>query len=263
MRYRTDLNLGNLSIVSLFSIQFLIYKKPFGLLFTTFVLILPPYLLSTTFTLPSLLSKTNNSIHSLAITLFSLLTLSTAFTLYFLFSTSFTDPGIIPNSINSPNSTNVSLQLMIESDGICYESEYCEICKHFIELRAHHCRVCDVCVSRFDHHCWFVSKCIGIRNQRYFLFFLFFALISLMFLLSFGLYDFILHNNQPVSLAVSIYGGASMCSIGGLFLFTLFICFWNITTFECVRINCLNSSFSVFSRFFHVESVKFIQFLSN
>lgn len=48
----------------------------------------------------------------------------------------------------------------------------CNKCNVYPPPRAHHCRTCNVCVLRFDHHCPWVSNCVGIRNYRYFYFFL-------------------------------------------------------------------------------------------
>eukprot|EP00918_Siedleckia_nematoides_P101209 GHVU01221140.1.p1 GENE.GHVU01221140.1~~GHVU01221140.1.p1 ORF type:complete len:229 (+),score=17.79 GHVU01221140.1:313-999(+) len=44
--------------------------------------------------------------------------------------------------------------------------------------RAHHCRVCQRCVFRMDHHCPWISNCIGSRNQKYFILFLLYTVIS-------------------------------------------------------------------------------------
>ncbi|KAI0744588.1 zf-DHHC-domain-containing protein [Earliella scabrosa] len=44
-------------------------------------------------------------------------------------------------------------------------------------LRAHHCRACGTCVLKYDHHCPWVGQCIGARNHRFFMIFVFWALL--------------------------------------------------------------------------------------
>ncbi|EZG44280.1 putative DHHC zinc finger protein [Gregarina niphandrodes] len=57
----------------------------------------------------------------------------------------------------------------------------CLTCHDVKNIRQHHCSECGVCVQRFDHHCVWVDNCIGLKNQRSFLFFLYSMVASLLY----------------------------------------------------------------------------------
>ncbi|XP_055871897.1 palmitoyltransferase ZDHHC15A-like [Biomphalaria glabrata] len=54
----------------------------------------------------------------------------------------------------------------------------CSDCKMLSPPRARHCHLCHVCVLKRDHHCFFSNCCVGFHNQRYFIFFCFYAALG-------------------------------------------------------------------------------------
>lgn len=56
--------------------------------------------------------------------------------------------------------------------------QYCKKCKGYKAPRSHHCRRCDRCVKKMDHHCPWINHCVGWNNQSYFVYFLFFYMMS-------------------------------------------------------------------------------------
>ena len=60
---------------------------------------------------------------------------------------------------------------------------FCRHCKSFKPLRTHHCRQCMQCVLKMDHHCQWVLNCIGLKNYKYFMNVLIYAILSLLFVM--------------------------------------------------------------------------------
>lgn len=86
-------------------------------------------------------------------------------TIYIFYAlTCFTDPG-------SPGA-DAELESVLDFEvGTKIETKRCVHCRGPKPPRCHHCRVCRRCTLKMDHHCPFVNTCIGLRNYKYFNFF--------------------------------------------------------------------------------------------
>ncbi len=75
------------------------------------------------------------------------------------------------NSIAINNKSNVKEK--IQTNELQLDSNFCLECLIDIPLRSKHCKICGKCIATFDHHCYWIANCIGERNKRLFLVFLF------------------------------------------------------------------------------------------
>lgn len=81
---------------------------------------------------------------------------------------------------NEEINTNKDSQSNNQSDhDTIIETPFCIECGVDIPLRSKHCKACNKCVATFDHHCYWLANCIGERNKRLFILFLFIHSIEL------------------------------------------------------------------------------------
>lgn len=63
--------------------------------------------------------------------------------------------------------------------------------------RTHHCSICACCTLKMDHHCLWIGNCVGFYNHKYFMLFLFYAvLVSLVVCV--GMFPRLLFAFRPV-----------------------------------------------------------------
>mmetsp|Transcript_2048 Transcript_2048/g.3150 ORF Transcript_2048/g.3150 Transcript_2048/m.3150 type:complete len:342 (-) Transcript_2048:221-1246(-) len=76
------------------------------------------------------------------------------FTCVTLILVSFSDPGIVMNTVKLP--ANAS------------RWRWCDFCQQYQPPTGAHCPDCNVCVEGYDHHCVWMGTCIGKKNFKAF-----------------------------------------------------------------------------------------------
>lgn len=107
------------------------------------------------------------------------------------------------------------------------KTKWCSSCNFYRPLRCSHCSICDACIDQFDHHCPWLSNCVGKRNYRFFIQFLFFIILHMISLFSCCL-TVVLKTSlskQSSIVAFVLIGIISLLiiPIGGLFIFHLML----------------------------------------
>ncbi|KAL0422479.1 UNVERIFIED_CONTAM: putative protein S-acyltransferase 23 [Sesamum latifolium] len=91
------------------------------------------------------------------------------------------DPGYIKTRTDNHSDTEdplLNIDLNSNSMWNGNWSQLCPTCKIIRPVRSKHCAICKRCVEQFDHHCPWISNCVGKRNKRDFVVFLFMGTLT-------------------------------------------------------------------------------------
>ncbi|ANQ08281.1 Palmitoyltransferase [Plasmodium coatneyi] len=102
--------------------------------------------------------------------------------------------SFIKFSFNNPGYVDTTWEANAEENNIPIEKRkirnytpnkytICDKCNFLVRPeRAHHCRSCKRCVLKMDHHCPWIGTCVGERNLKFFFLFLFYGLLTTLYI---------------------------------------------------------------------------------
>ena len=145
---------------------------------------------------------------------------------FFMLISYLTEPGIIPrNCPDYPIKEEDLKKKEFDFTPRIFTHRVCSTCNILRPPGASHCRQCDNCIMGLDHHCVFISNCIGKRNHKYFVFFLFFgslfSILCAFFDIIVILYVFIIKGDKTL---IPLFKGNFVLFI--LCILLIFFCIW-------------------------------------
>ena len=69
-------------------------------------------------------------------------------------------------------------------NGRLVKIKYCYSCFIYRPPRTVHCAACGCCIERLDHHCPWIGTCVGKRNYKYFILFMWSVFLQVLFAIS-------------------------------------------------------------------------------
>ncbi|XP_001632888.3 palmitoyltransferase ZDHHC15B isoform X2 [Nematostella vectensis] len=184
------------------------------------------------------------------------------------FALSKTDKDLVENGENVREVlTRVSKNLPTATRTLSGGVRYCDICCHIKPDRCHHCSMCRKCILKMDHHCPWVNNCVGYSNYKFFLLFLFYAILYTFYVTGTVTKYFIafwsnsLEGEGKLHILFLFFVALMFCiSLWSLFGYHIYLVSQNKTTLESFRVPHLRygpskDAFHLGTRLKNVEQV--------
>ncbi|XP_067040707.1 palmitoyltransferase ZDHHC15B-like isoform X2 [Acropora muricata] len=137
----------------------------------------------------------------------------------------------------------VARKLPVVTQTVSGVVRYCDICQAIKPDRCHHCSMCQKCILKMDHHCPWVNNCVGFSNYKFFLLFLFYAILYTLFVTGTVTKYFVAFWNNSLEGAGKLhilflfFVALMFCiSLWSLFGYHLYLTANNKTTLESFRV---------------------------
>ncbi|XP_068702458.1 palmitoyltransferase ZDHHC15B-like [Montipora foliosa] len=137
----------------------------------------------------------------------------------------------------------VARKLPVVTQTVSGAARYCDICQAIKPDRCHHCSMCKKCILKMDHHCPWVNNCVGFRNYKFFLLFLFYAILYTLYVTATVAKYFVafwnntLNGDGKLHILFLFFVALMFCiSLWSLFGYHLYLTGSNKTTLESFRV---------------------------
>ncbi|KAI8905460.1 zinc finger, DHHC-type containing 18 [Gorgonomyces haynaldii] len=124
--------------------------------------------------------------------------------------------------------------------------KFCQTCNIYRPPRASHCAECDCCIDRMDHHCPWVANCVGKRNHKFFLAFLWSCALLATQVLVISILELMQRIDEMLYPCIVSIG--TVFSLYGMALYHSFLVFTNQTTRQQVIVLMVDQKASQYLR---------------
>ena len=136
-----------------------------------------------------------------------------------------TSSAVIHNNNKKKNEDNEKL----------INDEICKKCNSIKNIRTHHCSECKVCIIKMDHHCPWIVNCVGEKNKKSYILFIFYGGINSLInsILMFKEFYYVAKNSNEINQKeiININGILSQIKISGYYTLPFFGFFCSLFSF--------------------------------